>query len=93
MLTFKLLLSVYLALVAAALISRPPNNLIQSSPLKNELVADLGRSMHPINPQDHPDWAGDFNLDDCKRANGFMNGRLPTTIPREGLSFGRGSGR
>ena len=29
-----------------------------------------------VNPDNFPDWAGDFNLDDCLRAQGLLNGRI-----------------
>jgi len=36
-----------------------------------------------VNPQDHPDWAGNLKLDDCMRASGLLNARVAYYDPKK----------
>lgn len=40
-----------------------------------------------VNPQDHPDWAGEFKSDDCMRASGLLNGRVAYYDPQKKWIF------
>ena len=79
MLTLKLLLAVYLALAttsAATLIPSRASDPTQERPSRVNPHELAKRSVIPIDPQKYPDWAGDFDPNDCKVALALMYSRF-----------------
>jgi len=40
-----------------------------------------------VDPQDHPDWGGNFNSNDCMRAYGLLNARVAYYDPKKEWMF------
>ena len=84
---FVALIALTLQVAALAIIDTPPTTMEPETPSMTSPSPHLLGSETPVDPRLYPDWRGDFDPDDCIRAEAILKGRVDNFDPHKVWTF------